>query len=185
MQTQASNCSVISGCMVAWLAYGIQLFFFLARHSAVESYPPQSINRYSFACWACWQDFYSLRLPGFSSSRFIQLGFFLWNSPIIKRVMCPKKTVNQNVYLWYEQVCTRFDSEGQKTDCCPAAPPGDSKPGSSDLNSDALTSELCPPVDKRVNSCLRSPACHAITSLSLSTARRERKEADPVQGRSS
>ena len=45
----------------------------------------------------------------------------------------------------HNQVCTRLDSEGDKT-CLSTCPARGSNPGSSALNSDALTTELRPPI---------------------------------------
>ena len=43
----------------------------------------------------------------------------------------------------HKQVCTRVDSERQKN-CSSPCPARGSNPGSSDLDSDSLTTELCP-----------------------------------------
>ena len=44
-------------------------------------------------------------------------------------------------WVRHQQVCTRVDSEGRKN-CCSSCPARGSNPGSSDSNSDALTTEL-------------------------------------------
>ena len=50
----------------------------------------------------------------------------------------------------HKQVCTRVDSERRRPKTCPSpCPARGSNPGSSDLNSDALTTELRPLLHKR------------------------------------
>ena len=46
--------------------------------------------------------------------------------------------------VWYKQVCTKVDLEGQKN-CCLPCPARGSNPGSLDLNCNSLTTELRSP----------------------------------------